>query len=103
MSEDQQARLKAIFDKVNSDDSFARLIGMSLVELNPGFARAILSITDEKVNMYRMAHGGAIFSVADQACEAAGNSLGEPAIALQTNIYFLAAGTSGDSLEATAR
>ena len=95
--------LRSIFDKVNSKDSFARLIGMSLVELKPGFARATLSITDEKVNMYQMAHGGAIFSVADQACEAAGNSLGEPAIALQNNIHFLAAGTSGDSLEATAR
>jgi acyl-CoA thioesterase len=50
-----------------------------------------------------MAHGGAIFSVADQACEAAGNSFGEPAVALQHNIHFLAAGKSGDLLEATAK
>jgi len=50
-----------------------------------------------------MAHGGAIFSVADQACEAAGNSFGEPAVALQHSIHFLAAGKSGDFLEATAR
>jgi len=53
--------------------------------------------------VYQMAHGGAIFSVADQACEAAGNSYGEPAVALQQNIHFLAAGKSGDFLEATAR
>jgi len=31
-----------------------------------------LSITDQMVNIHQMAHGGAIFSVADQACEAAG-------------------------------
>ena len=95
--------LKAIFDKVNSEDTFAQLIGMKLIELQPGFARAMLPINENKVNMYQMAHGGAIFSVADQACEAAGNSFGEPAVALQNNFYFLASGKAGDLLEATAK
>jgi len=95
--------LKLIFDKVNTDDTFSRRIGVKLIELLPGFARATLPITDETTNIYQMAHGGAIFSVADQACEAAGNSYGEPAVALQQNIHFLAAGKSGDFLEATAR
>jgi len=95
--------LKSIFDKVNTDDTFSRRIGVKLIELLPGFARATLPITDESTNIYQMAHGGAIFSVADQACEAAGNSYGEPAVALQQNIHFLAAGKSGDFLEATAR
>lgn len=95
--------LKSIFDKVNMDDAFSRRIGVKLIELLPGFARATLPITDETTNIYQMAHGGAIFSVSDQACEAAGNSYGEPAVALQQNIHFLAAGKSGDFLEATAR
>ena len=95
--------LKIIFDKVNSEDTFSQQIGMKLIDLQPGFARATLPITDATVNIYKMAHGGAIFSVADQACEAAGNSFGEPAVALQHNIHFLAAGKSGDFLEATAR
>ena len=94
---------EAIFHKVNSEDTFARLIGMELIELEPGFARALLPITGDKVNMYQMAHGGAIFSVADQACEAAGNSFGEPAVALQNNFHFLASGKAGDLLKATAR
>jgi acyl-CoA thioesterase len=95
--------LKIIFDKVNSEDTFSQQIGMKLIELQPGFARATLPITDGTVNIYKMAHGGAIFSVADQACEAAGNSFGEPAVALQHSIHFLAAGKLGDFLEATAR
>ena len=94
---------KAIFDKVNSEDTFAQLIGMKLIELQPGFARTILPITENMVNMYQMAHGGAIFSVADQACEAAGNSFGEPAVALQNNFHFLASGKAGDLLKATAK
>ena len=95
--------LKNTFNKINSEDTFAKQIGMNLIEIRTGFARATLLITDEKVNMYQMAHGGAIFSVADQACEAAGNSFGEPAVALQHSIHFLAAGKSGDLIEATAK
>lgn len=95
--------LKTIFDKVNTDDTFSQRIGVKLIELQPGFARATLLITDETINIYQMAHGGAIFSVADQACEAAGNSYGEPAVALQQNIHFLSAAKSGDFLEAIAK
>ena len=76
---------------------------MSLVELNSGFARATLAVTDAMVNIYKMAHGGVLFSLADLACEAAGNSFGEPAVALQLNMHFLAPGKSGDLLEATAK
>jgi acyl-CoA thioesterase len=103
MEEDSKEILKRIFDKVNSEDTFARLIGIKLIELQPGFARTTLSITDETINIYQMAHGGAIYSVADQACEAAGNSFGDPAVALQHSIHFLNAGKSGDLLEATAK
>lgn len=103
MGKVQKEVLKDIFHKVNSEDTFARLIRMKLIEVLPGYARSTLPITDETVNIYQMAHGGAIFSVADQACEAAGNSFGEPAVALQHNIHFLAAGKSGDLLEATAK
>ena len=95
--------LKAIFDKISKEDTFSQQIGVKLMELLPGFARATLPITDETINIYQMAHGGAIFSVADQACEAAGNSYGEPAVALQQNIHFLSAAKSGDHLEATAK
>ncbi len=103
MEEDPKEILKRIFDKVNSEDTFAQLIGIKLIELQPGFARTTLSITDETVNIFQMAHGGAIYSVADQACEAAGNTFGDPAVALQHSIHFLNAGKSGDLLEATAK
>ena len=103
MDETPKDILKEIAEKVNREDTFSQRIGVKLIELLPGFARTTLPITEETINIYRMAHGGAIFSVADQACEAAGNSFGEPAVALQQNIHFLAAGKFGDLLEATAK
>ncbi len=103
MDADPKETLKVMFDKVNREDTFSQRVGVKLVELLPGFARTTLAISDENINIYKMAHGGAIFSIADQACEAAGNSYGEPAVALQQNIHFLAASKSGDLLEATAK
>src|SRR5512137_114427 len=103
MDEPTKDTLKSISEKVNREDTFSRRIGVKLVELLQGFARTTLPITEETVNIYQMAHGGAIFSIADQACEAAGNSFGVPAVALQQNIHFLAASKSGDLLEATAK
>jgi acyl-CoA thioesterase len=103
MDEALKDTLKSISEKVNREDTFSKRIGVKLVELLLGFARTTLPITEETVNIYQMAHGGAIFSIADQACEAAGNSFGVPAVALQQNIHFLAAGRPGDFLEATAQ
>ncbi len=103
MSELDQKDLQAILEKVNIEDTFAKSIGMRVVELSPGYAKALMDVTDDHVNLFRMAHGGAIFSVADHACEAAGNSFGEPAVAIQNNIHFLSPGKPSDRLEATAR
>jgi acyl-CoA thioesterase len=103
MDEAPKDILKDISKKINREDTFSQRIGVKLIELLPGFARTTLPITGETINIYQMAHGGAIFSIADQACEAAGNNFGEPAVALQQNIHFLAAGRSGDLLEATAK
>jgi acyl-CoA thioesterase len=102
-SELAQRDLEAMLEKVNLNDAFAKTVGMRVVELSPGYAKALIEVTDDHVNLFQMAHGGAIFSVADHACEAAGNSFGEPAVAIQNNIHFLSAGKPGDRLEATAR
>ena len=102
MKEDRGELSESMLGKISSGDAFAKLVGMNLLELQPGFARAVLKVTENTVNVYDMAHGGAIFTLADLACEAAGNSYGKTAIAVQTNIHFLAAGRCGDLLTATA-
>ena len=103
MAEDRNDLSESTLGKISSGDAFAKLVGMNLLELQPGFARAELKITENTVNVHDMAHGGAIFTLGDLACEAAGNSYDQMAIAVQTNIHFLSAGRCGDLLTATAR
>ena len=103
VEKDRDKLSRSPLKKIKSGDEFAKLVGTELIEVQAGFARAILKVTGHIVNMHQLAHGAAIFTLADLVCEAAGNSLDEPAVALQTSIHYLASGRSGDLLTATAR
>lgn len=84
-------------------DRYAKYSGIELVELSRGDARTRMKIEDHHLNGVDMAHGGAIFTLADFAFAAACNSHGTVAVALQANISFLRAAGLGDVLTATAR
>lgn len=86
-----------------ASDPYARLLGIKLLELRPGYARVSLEISPDMVNFHGMTHGGVIFSLADAAFAAASNSHGRVAVALNVNINFLSATTAGARLEATGR
>ncbi|MDD1669415.1 MAG: hypothetical protein LUO97_06400, partial [Methanomicrobiales archaeon] len=51
---------------------FAHLLGMEIVEAWPGGARVVMDATG-KENFLGVAHGGAVFALADQAFAAAAN------------------------------
>ena len=76
---------------VIAQDAFAGHMGMELLSLEPGYARARMKIQDFHRNSFKMVHGGAIFSLADFVFQAASNSHGVLAVAIQANIAFLQA------------
>lgn len=83
-------------------DQFCGTLGIDLVALEPGLARTELTITEPLLNFHGTPHGGAIYSLADAAFAAASNSYGETAVALETNISYLSAVETGETLTATA-
>lgn len=77
----------------------ARLLGMECNEAYPGFARVVME-TDGKRGPGGTVHGGAIFTIADQAFGIAAN-LEEPSqVALSAHIIYIAPATG--RLEAVA-
>ena len=72
-----------------SKDHFASLLGIELLEAGNGMAKAKLEIKDKHLNGLDIAHGGAIFSLADLAFAAASNSHGNVAVAIHAGIYFI--------------
>ncbi len=98
----ETARQNAIADHIRKDP-FARKLGARFKAIRPGYSRVDLTVEADMVNFHGMAHGGLIFSLADMAFAAAGNSHGQTAVALNCNITFLRPSRPGDHLVAEAR
>ena len=83
-------------------DALANHLGIQLLEVRPGYARAKMTVGPELLNGLGVTHGGTIFSLADIVFAAASNSHGIPALALNVNISFIKASKEGAVLTATA-
>jgi len=82
-------------------DQFARYLGIELIEVSEGKARARLKIRQEHLNGVNLVHGGAIFALADLAFAVASNSHGTVALGVNASISYLKA-TYGGVLTADA-
>lgn len=90
-----------VFLKI-SQDPFARWMGIELQELRPGYSRVAMTLGPQMLNFHGIPHGGAIFTLADAAFAAAGNSHGQRAVALSMTINYVAATSPGVRLVAEA-
>jgi acyl-CoA thioesterase len=88
-------------ERITAFDSsdFARLLHLKIIEARDGFARVFMP-SSEKKNPHGVIHGGAIFSLADQAFGMAANAGIVPRVAVSVHIQYIAP-ASGD-LEAIA-
>lgn len=85
-----------------SKDAFARLLGIEITGMRPGYASAVMKVTPELLNGAGVTHGSAVFALADLVFAAASNSHGITALALNVNINFIKATTVGAVLNAVA-
>lgn len=77
------------------NDKFAEYVGIQLLEVDKGYAKAKLELAKHHLNGIDIAHGAAIFSLADLAFAAASNSHGNAAVAINVSISYLKAVTEG--------
>jgi acyl-CoA thioesterase len=68
---------------------FARLLGMEILEASDGYSRVTMDCAG-KMNPGGVAHGGAIFSLADQAFGIAANCCGTHRVAVSVTIHYIA-------------
>ncbi len=94
--------MDSIKDFVAKYDKFGQLVGTEVISVGEGSAVARLEIKECHLNGGGVAHGGAIFTLADLAFAAAVNSHGRVSVGASTNIVYVAPGLPGDILTATA-
>jgi acyl-CoA thioesterase len=103
MSEQADQQARTIGRWMEREDRFARLLGIELEQVSPGYCRVALTVTGDMLNAVGITHGGVTFSLADFAFAVASNSHGSVAVALTAQINYPAASREGERLTAEAR
>ena len=70
------------------NEAYARKLGIRLVELNPGHAIVEMDSSEDDTNINGLIHGGAIFSLIDEAFQVSSNSHGRLAVALNVTVTY---------------
>lgn len=95
--------VEKIKELISRNDQLGKLLGVQLVEVGEGRACTELKVGREHLNAAGVAHGGAIFTLADIALAAASNSQGNVALLTNGNIQVFHATKEGDTLCAKAK
>ncbi len=77
------------------NDKFAEYVGIELVEVAKGKAKAKMEIKNHHLNSIKTVHGGAVFALADLVFAVASNSHGTIAMGINVSISYLKAVKEG--------
>jgi acyl-CoA thioesterase len=94
--------LRDRLDLVLRDIGFGRLVGVEVIDWQPGRARTRLVPEPDQTNVHGFVHGGALFAVADTAFEVACNSWGRVSVGLDVTIHYATPAQPGEALVAEA-
>lgn len=83
-------------------EPFAGLLGIEVVEIGAGSARVRMRVRPEFANIFGSTHGGALFSLIDEAFQFACNAHGILSVALNVSITYVSPPAEAALLEATA-
>jgi acyl-CoA thioesterase len=85
-----------------ANDAFSRWMGIKVCEVKSGYCRLQMTVREEMLNGFYIAHGGITYSLADSALAFAANSHGQKAVSVETSISHLLPVKTNDILTAEA-
>lgn len=102
MSVTEQQLAEAVVRGMLDRDEFSRWLGIEAVEIAPRRSVTRMTVRQEMVNGFGVAHGGIAYSLADSALAFACNTHGAVTVAVENSIGYPAKVEVGDVLTATA-
>ncbi|PLY07152.1 MAG: phenylacetic acid degradation protein PaaD [Arcobacter sp.] len=91
-----------VAEKMMANTKFEHTLGMKLLEVEEGYAKMEMEVTQKMLNGHGTCQGGAIFSFADAAFAIACNSRNIATVAASCDISFVKPAFLGDTLYASA-
>ena len=92
----------SIVDKMYKNDLFSKWLGIDIVEQGIGKSKLVMTIRQEMLNGFGIAHGGITYYLADSALAFACNSQGRESMSIETSISHTKPCHIGDVLTAEA-
>ncbi len=91
-----------VVTKMMQHDLFSQWLGIEVIEVKTGYSKIKMTVRNEMINGFGIAHGGIAFSLADSAFAFACNNRNNLSVALDTSINFTKAVNVSDTLIAEA-
>lgn len=91
-----------VVDRMYDNDPFSKWLGIERVEDGAGRSVLRMTVRNEMLNGFGIAHGGICYSLADSALAFASNSHGIQSVSIETAISHTKAVKEGDVLTAEA-
>ena len=93
---------QAFITKV-TEEPFAKFLAIRLVDVDEGYALCEMTYREEMDNIHGTAHGGAVFSLIDEAFEISSNTHGTTAVGLNMNVTYIKPAKKNSVLRAESR
>lgn len=87
-----------IVDKMMKDDNMSQWLGIEILDYSVGNVICQMTVRDEMVNGFKIAHGGITYSLADSALAFSANTHGIQSVSIETSISHLKPVKVGDRL-----
>ncbi len=97
------SKAQKIIDTMMNKDYFSQWLGISVLEKSEGACTLRMTVREEMLNGFGVAHGGITYSFADSALAFACNSHGIKSMSIETSISHTAPVRAGDILTANAK
>ena len=95
-----QRRAERVVQGMLARDEFSRWLGLEVAELVPGRCGCRMTVREEMVNGFGVAHGAIVFALADSALAFASNANGRITMSIENRISYPAPVRPGDRLSA---
>lgn len=94
---------QSVVNHMMQHDKFSQWLGIEVLDVKEGYCKIKMTLREEMMNGFGIAHGGIAFSLADSAFAFACNNRNNLSVALDTSINFIKQTKTGDILTAEAK
>ena len=78
---------------IYKQNPYVKLLNMNIIKLDEGYAELSMPILHQHTNLYQVAHGGALASLADTCMGVACSTTGKKVVTLELNMNFIKSAT----------